>query len=146
MQIEESIIVQAAPETIYSIYQRVDRWHEWDPDTRSAALDGPFVVGTRGRLAPAKGREVPMELVHVVPNRAFTVECRIPMFRMVFEHELDVVGDGTRVTHRVTFSGPLTFLLGRMVGATVRRGLPITLASLKRLAESRRASQPATVA
>jgi hypothetical protein len=71
----------------------------------------------------------------VEPNVCFTVESRIPLFRMVFEHELMPQGGAVQVTHRVTFSGPLTFLLGRMLVRQLNQGLPVTLASLKRLAE-----------
>lgn len=79
-----------------------------------------------------------IEVTSVVPDRSFTLAGGILWFHMVFEHELAALGDATMVVHRVTFSGVLTFLLGRLVGAQVRQGLPKTLASLKRLVESRR--------
>lgn len=65
----------------------------------------------------------------------FTLESKIPLFRMVFEHELVPQGAGVKVIHRVTFSGLLTFLLGRMLVKQLNQGLPLTLAGLKRLAE-----------
>jgi uncharacterized protein YndB with AHSA1/START domain len=136
MQVEHRIAVAAPPERIFSIYEDVPGWRHWDPDTKSATLDGPFAVGSSGKLTPAKGNTVPMVVTAVVPNRSFTVECRIPLFRMVFEHELSPQGASTDVVHRVTFSGVLTPLLGRMLAKRVDAGLPVTLANLKRLAES----------
>jgi len=136
MIVEEEISIHAGAAQIFAIYADVSRWNTWDPDTKSALIEGPFEAGTRGRLAPTKGREIAITLVAVVPNRSFTVEGGIPMFRMCFEHELSQQGDITRVVHRVTFSGLLTFVLGRLIRAQLRRGLPVTLASLKRLAES----------
>jgi hypothetical protein len=138
MIIEERITVAAPPEVIFSIYADVERWNTWDPDTKSSSLNGPFAIGSKGRLCPTKGREVPMEIVALVPGRSFTARSEIPLFQMAFDHELAPTGSGTEVLHRVTFSGPLTFLLGRIVGAQVRQGLPKTLLSLKKLAESRR--------
>jgi hypothetical protein len=88
-------------------------------------------------LAPTKGSEIGIKLTSVVPGRSFTCAGGVPMFRMVFEHELLPSGPLTQVVHRVTFSGALSFILGRMVGAQVRKGLPITLGSLKRLVESK---------
>lgn len=135
MQVQHSILVQAPAERVFRIYEDVAAWHTWDPDTKRATLNGPFAVGTRGSLTPSKGNTVPMLVTRVEPNVCFTVESRIPLFRMVFEHELMPQGNAVQVTHRVTFSGPLTFLLGRMLVRQLNQGLPVTLASLKRLAE-----------
>jgi hypothetical protein len=56
---------------------------------------------------------------------------------MTFVHEVRPVGSGCEVTHRVSFSGFLSFIFGPLVGAQVRKGLPVTMASLKRYAQSR---------
>ena len=136
MQVEHSILVQAPAERVFHIYENVSAWHTWDPDTQRASLEGPFAVGSRGSLTPTKGNTVPMLVTKVEPNSCFTVESRIPLFRMVFEHELVPQGNTTQVIHRVTFSGLLTFVLGRLLVRQLNQGLPVTLASLKRLAES----------
>lgn len=135
MQVEHRIQVAAPPERIFSIYEDVPGWRQWDPDTKSATLDGPFAVGSTGKLTPAKGNAVPMRVTALVPNRSFTVECRIPLFRMVFDHELVPMGSTTEVVHRASFSGALAPLLGRMLARRVDAGLPVTLANLKRHAE-----------
>lgn len=136
MHIEHRILVQAPAARLFSIYEDVASWHTWDPDTRLATLDGPFAVGSRGSLTPTKGNTVPIVLTQVERDACFTVESRIPLFRMVFEHELMPQGQATQVVHRVTFSGALTFLVGRMLVKQLDQGLPVTLARLKRLAES----------
>lgn len=136
MVIEESIIINASKEVIFNIYRDVEQWHTWDPDTKSSHLDGPFEVGSCGKLVPTKGSAVSIKMRDMVANESFTVEGGIPLFRMVFEHELTPQGQSTQVTHRVTFSGLLTFILGRIVGTQVREGLPKTMLSLKAFAES----------
>lgn len=135
MQIAHRITIQATPAAIFRIYADVAHWHTWDPDTRSASLDGPFQVGSTGKLTPTKGNTVPMRVTQLVEAQQFTVEAKIPLFCMVFEHLLQPQGNGTEVTHRVTFSGPLTFLLGRLLCRQLNRGLPVTLRRLKQLAE-----------
>jgi uncharacterized protein YndB with AHSA1/START domain len=135
MQVESRITIAVSPEKIFEIYADVGNWKTWDPDTRESSIDGPFQTGSKGKITPPKGMTVPMNFISVVPNKSFTVESRIPLFRMMFEHELNVTAAGTEVVHRITFSGALSFLLGRIVGNPLRTGLPITLASLKRLAE-----------
>jgi hypothetical protein len=54
---------------------------------------------------------------------------------MTFEHELFPAEDSTRVVHKVSFSGPLSFLFYRMVGSQIRKGLPGTLRGPKQAAE-----------
>ncbi len=135
MQVEHSVVVQAPAERIFRIYEDVAAWHTWDPDTKRASIAGPFAVGTRGSLTPTKGNTVPMLLTKVEPGSCFTVESKIPLFRMVFEHELIPQGAAVKVIHRVTFSGLLTALLGRMLVKQLNQGLPVTLANLKRRAE-----------
>lgn len=143
IQVESTIVIPTPAQAIFALYTDVAGWSRWDPDTRSANLDGPFQVGARGRLVPTKGRAVPMVLTHVEPERSFTVQCRIPLFEMVFEHELRAVGTGTEATHRVSFRGLLAPLLGRMLAAQLRTGLPRTMASLSRHAQQRHAADMA---
>jgi hypothetical protein len=136
MPVEHRITVAAPADTIFALYADVSNWHTWDPDTKRARLDGPFAVGSRGRLTPTQGNTVPMVLTRVVPGRAFTAESRIPLFCMVFEHELTTLaGAQTEVVHRVSFSGPLSLLLGPLMTRRLNSGLPVTLARLKALAE-----------
>jgi Polyketide cyclase / dehydrase and lipid transport len=136
MKVEHRVVAQAPAKTIFSIYRDVENWHTWDPDTKQATLGGQFTIGARGRLVPTKGSAVPMVLTRVEQDRCFTVECKIPLFRMVFEHELKPSGSGTEIIHRATFSGALTFIIGSMLSRQLNSGLPVTLARLKALAES----------
>ncbi len=140
MQVEHRITINASADSIFSIYQDVKNWHTWDPDTKQASLEGPFALGTKGRLTPTKGNTVPMVVTKVEPGRCFTVESKIPLFRMVFEHELAQASGSTEVIHRVTFSGPLSLFLGPMLSKQLNTGLPVTLSRLKALAESRSAA------
>lgn len=137
MVIEEKVSINAPPATVYAIYTEVDLWPRWDPDTKSASLEGPFAVGTQGTLAPTQGFPVRMKLTEVVHERSFTVECKAPLCVMRFDHELTPDGPGVTALHRVSFAGPLAWLFGRLVGARVRLGLPVTMQSLKRYAEQR---------
>lgn len=135
MQIEHRITIDASPEKIFAIYEDVRNWHTWDPDTKEAFIEGPFRVGSRGRITPPKGMAVPMLLTQVEPGKCFTVESKIPLFRMLFEHELVPSNETTEVIHRVTFSGLLSLVLGPMLSKQLNAGLPVTLRNLKALAE-----------
>lgn len=136
--IEHRVTVATAPGAIFAIYADVANWPRWDPDTRAATLDGPFAVGSRGSLTPARGNTVPMLVTHADPLRGFTVESHIPLLLcMVFEHRLSAqTPSQTEVIHRVTLSGPLAWLIGPALRRQLDTGLPVTLSRLKRLAES----------
>ena len=140
MKIEHRTITNASPDSVFRLYEDVANWHTWDPDTKQATLDGPLRTGAQGKLTPTKGRTVPMRVTDVVPGRSFTVESKIPLFRMVFEHELTPGPSGTEILHRVTFSGLLSILLGPMLSRQLNAGLPVTLERLKQRAESNRAA------
>lgn len=137
MQIEESIHIAVPPLVIDEIWSEVDNWHLWDPDTKQARLDGPFAVGTKGRIVPAKGMGVAMVVTERTPGRSFTVDGYIPLFRMHFEHTVVPVDGGSEVVHRVWFTGVLAFLFGPGVAKQLRTGLPRTMLSLKTHAEKR---------
>lgn len=137
MKIEESIEIAVPPEVIDQIWSEVDRWHEWDPDTKQATLNGPFTVGTVGRIVPTKGMGVAMVVAERTPGKSFTVEGYIPFFRMHFEHTLSPTANGVLVSHNVWFSGGLSFLFGPGVAKQIRNGLPKTMLSLKAYAEAR---------
>ncbi|MBI1834837.1 MAG: SRPBCC family protein [Burkholderiales bacterium] len=137
MHVEHRITIAASPETIFKIYEDVHHWHTWDPDTKKAIIEGPFRVGSRGRITPPKGMTVSMLFTQVEPSKCFTVESKIPLFCMRFEHELAPVEGATEVVHRVTFSGFLSFVLGPMLSKQLNAGLPVTLRRLKTLAEGR---------
>lgn len=140
MQIEHKTTILATPTVLFRIYEDVANWHTWDPDTKRAYLDGPLQLGSKGKLTPTKGNTVPMKVTEVTKDRSFTVESKIPLFRMVFEHELNSTPSGTEVVHRVTLSGPLLLILGRMLAKQIDAGLPVTLHNLKQLAEARSAA------
>jgi hypothetical protein len=136
MKIEHPVFTAASPDVIFRIYEDVANWHTWDPDTKNATLDGLLRVGAKGQLTPTKGNTVPMLVTEVVHNRSFTVVSTIPLFRMIFEHELKPTQAGTEVIYRVTLSGLLSVLLGPMLTKQLNSGLPVTLSNLKARAES----------
>ncbi|ABR91784.1 Uncharacterized conserved protein [Janthinobacterium sp. Marseille] len=137
MQVEERIYIAVPPTIIDDIWSEVDRWHLWDPDTKQAMLNGPFAVGTTGKIVPSKGMGVPMVVTERSQGRSFTVEGYIPLFRMHFAHTVSAVNGGSEVVHCVWFTGALAFLFGPGVAKQLKNGLPRTMLSLKAYAEKR---------
>lgn len=141
--IEQRIEIDAPAAAVFAVYADVGNWCDWDPDTRKATLDGPLQVGSIGRLHPRKGLPVAMRVIEVIADRSLVVDCPVLGSVMRFEHRLEPIGEQrVRAVHRVSFSGWLAPLLDRSVGRDVRKGLPITMESLKRFVE--RAPRSAT--
>ncbi len=135
--IEFSIDINAPAAAVFAAYAQVSRWHEWDPDTKKASIDGPCRSGAVGRLHPAKGLPVKMRLVDVRPSECLVALCPVLGSLMRFEHHIEALPQGgVRARHRVIFSGWLAPLLDRYVGREVRKGLPITLNRLKQYVEA----------
>ena len=135
MLFEESILISATAEKVFSLYSNVPGWPSWDPDVRESSIDGPFAPGARGTLRPSNGPKARITLTEVAQNRLFTVESRLPLCVMRFEHELSDASGQTRARHRVSFSGVMAPVFGRLIGSQIRNGLPRTLEGLKRAAE-----------
>lgn len=135
MQFEEKILVNAPVDKLYSLYANVSGWSTWDPDVKSSSINGQFSSGVTGTLQPSSGPKAKITFTEVVPNRSFTVESKLPLCVMRFEHEIAPLGNQVQVVHRVSFVGFLAPLFGRLIGSQIRRGLPRTLEGLKRAAE-----------
>ncbi|MFC5610347.1 SRPBCC family protein [Variovorax soli] len=136
MNFEERIDIKAPTEVVFALYSDVDRWASWDPDVKSSSIHGAFATGSIGRLKPTKGPEAKIVFSEVIPLKSFTVQSKLPLCMMQFEHELATTAMGTTALHRVSFSGFLAPIFGRLIGKQIRKGLPKTMAGLKRAAES----------
>lgn len=58
--------IDAAPAAAWALLTDPDRWPEWGPSVRGAALDGPFESGTTGRVWTSLGPTLPFTLTEVV--------------------------------------------------------------------------------
>ena len=135
MIIEESIEVNSTPQHIFSLYKDVENWNVWDKEVKKSSLNGTFIEGSIGSLTPSKGPKSKILLSEVDENKSFTVESKLPLCVMYFEHDLMPKGNIVLVTHRVKFKGPLSFIFAHLIGKPIKRGFPITLKGLKYLAE-----------
>jgi hypothetical protein len=72
------------------------------------------------------------ELIAVEPEKRFVSKGKLPGGTLVFEHMIEPTDGGTRITHRATLDGPLTFLWSPVVGRIIKRGMP---EGVERLAE-----------
>ncbi len=135
MKFEQSIDISAAPATVFSVYQKVSEWPEWDPEVEAASLEGNFAPGAVGKIKPKGAPESTIQLIEVNQDHAFTVECKLPLCKMHFIHRMDAIDSGTRLINQVAFSGLLSPLFSRLIGKGINKGLPDSLKGIKQYIE-----------
>lgn len=134
MDFANSITINASKEVIFAHYSDVANWPVWDKEVKAVSLDG-FSVGSKGSLQPRSGPKANLSISEVTPNTSFTVTSKLPLCQMQFGHELTSLGEKTKATHSVGFSGPLAFLFRRLIGREIEKTLPTTLQGLKDVCE-----------
>lgn len=137
---EGVVTVAATPAQVFALWADAAGWAAWDPDVKAASIDGPFVTGATGTITPTQGPTMRIRVMRVVADRAFDAEARLPLCAMRFVHDCELLSTGgTRVVHRVQFEGPLAFVFRRLIGPSLVKGIPGTMAGLKRAVERRAA-------
>jgi len=136
VKFEEAITIQAPAEQIYTVYTDVSAWSKWDAETVSSSIDGPFEVGSTGKIKPEGQPETAIVFVEVTPNKSFTVECKLPLCKMQFVHEIESMSDETQVKNIVVFSGLLSPVFGRLFGSKIQKGMQGSLQGLKQYLEA----------
>ncbi|MEU7524783.1 SRPBCC family protein [Saccharothrix sp. NPDC042600] len=130
--IEHSVEGPATVAAVWALWSDVGRWAEWDADVESVSLDGAFDVGGKGRMVVAGQPPIAFELTEVVPFKGFTDETAFGGAVLRFEHLVEEVAAGVRVTHRVVVEGGAA----ERIGAVVGRGVPGAVERLVALASS----------
>ena len=137
MIIEQNIQINTSPDVIFKQYQDVSHWNSWDKDVLDSDLEGNFCVGTSGTLEPIHGPKSRFILNQVSQDQSFTTETKLPLCRLIFEHQLTPNEKGTWVTHTVRFEGLLSPIFGKLIGNAIKKGLPNALIGLKSVCEAR---------
>ena len=133
---EHTETTRAAPPQLWARYSEPTSWPEWDHQTASVTVQGPFVVGTCGSLKPVKAPATPFIFTEVTPEVSFTDVSRLPLSRLAFAHRIEPTATGSRFTHCVTITGPLSPLFARIIGQRIAAGMPAAMRALARLAEA----------
>src|SRR6476620_8769835 len=96
----------ASPDAVFAAWIDVARWADGGEIER-ATLDRNFGPGAVIR-SKARGLPASKLIVTIVePPGRWVDESRLPGVRLTFEHIATTEGSGTRLTERVTFTGPL---------------------------------------
>ena len=132
-EFEHSADSKASPAAIWERYKDVDNWSEWSTKgVAESSLDGEFQVGTEGTSKAPNLPKGKFELIEVEPEQGFASKAKLPGATLVFEHRLEPIEGGTRITHRATLDGPLSAVWRPAISRIIERGLT---PGVERLAE-----------
>lgn len=122
-----SQLTTATPAQVWARWTDADCWHLDDPGVEWAQIDGPVREGTTGVV---KNHGLPLQrfrFTRVAHERAMDFVIRLPLGTLTLTHDLEVLPEGTRVTHGVVLDGPAHPLHAAAVGAKLARGLPLVV-------------------
>jgi hypothetical protein len=122
-QFEHSADSGAVPEEVWRRYIDVEHWSDWSPGVEWSRLDGPLEVGTKGKSKPPGSPALRFRIIAVERNVKFATKVRLPGAGLKFEHAIEPLPTGARITHRATLSGPLATLYARSVRRRTEQGL-----------------------
>jgi hypothetical protein len=133
---EGSHDANAPIESIWAIYVDVARWALWAEDIIWAKLDGPFRSGATGRVRYRGTPPLKFSVLSVEVPHSYVTEVPLPLARLTFDDRLSSTPNGTHIIERITLSGPLSGLLGRIQGPRIKRAWPTAMARLEAMALS----------
>ena len=128
----------APPAQVYRLFIDVERWPELTQSMRSVRrLDsGPIRVGSEAvvrqpRLPSARWRVTELE-----PDRRFTWETSAGGVTSVGDHLVEPDGAGSRITLILGMRGPLSGVMGLLMGGLARRYASMELEGFRSAADT----------
>jgi uncharacterized protein YndB with AHSA1/START domain len=134
------IEVAAPPEVVWAVLTDIAAWPSWNPDVKSAALDGPLAAGTQFRWKAGPGT-ITSTLQSVEAPRRIEWTGTTFGIKAVHVHQFEQQREATIVRSAESWEGlPVRLLRGSMA-KTLQKAVDSGLRHLKAEAE-RRASNP----
>jgi uncharacterized membrane protein len=118
-------VIDAPPETVWALATGVADWPAYMPTVQSVELldEGPLRLGSRARIKQPGQRRALWTVTAFEPGRTFTWESPRLGMTMVATHLVTSEAAGTRNTLTLRMTGPLTPVLGLLLGPLMRRVL-----------------------
>jgi hypothetical protein len=131
---EASALTSASPEAVWALWTDVSTWADGD-HMESASIEGEFQVGATITTKAAGFPATKLTVTEMEWPRLWVDESRAPGVRSRFEHAIEPGSDGTKLTERAVFSGPLAGLVAPLLRKRLERLLAASVAHLARAAE-----------
>lgn len=133
--VQHSEISRASPCAIWKLYEAVEKWPEWDEALEWVKWPGPFVKGGAGTMKPRGAPVSKFMMTRCDINSGFTDVSPMPLAHIVFDHILETIPQGTKITHSARAYGVLGWLFALLIGPKIRSGMGPSVIALARHAE-----------
>lgn len=128
----------AGCETVFSIWQDVNRWPDWDLGLEKCDFNGEFAPGTQFTLTPRGAPNAVDAVLTVVKNdECFIDETTLPFGKVSFVHEVKKEQGGCLITHSIKaeISEEHADLFEKNIFQNMKNGLAPSVEGLARKAE-----------
>jgi hypothetical protein len=132
---EASAVTRAGAEAAWTAWTDVEGWSAYD-HIESARVDGTFQPGA---VITSKVKGFPssaLTVTRVERPSLWVDESRSLGIKMTFDHVVEAIDAGTRLTERVRIVGPLGYALGPLLRRKLEALFAASLAAVARQAEA----------
>jgi hypothetical protein len=126
----------ADPARVWALWEDPARWPDWNDEIRSAALEGPFAVGSVARIKPKGFWTLRFQLLAIEPGRLLTSEAKLPGVRLRHDHLVEGEGGTTVIRNRMYLLGPAARVWALFYGWRLRRSVRGFVERERELAEA----------
>jgi hypothetical protein len=127
----------ASPDRVWRLWSDTNNWNRWNTGIRNAQIDGPMANGVTGTMTTNRGSTHAVTFSNVVPLRGFSMSMSGPPGATItFTCEITPSGAGSTIAQSASFSGPLAFLWGPLMGSQMAPHFVPVLDDLAAAAES----------
>ena len=127
---------KADPRDVWDLWVDVPSWPKWDHELEWCSLDGPFKVGSTGKLKPKGWMASKFSLISIEEGKSHSDRTEMPFTKVIFSHSLMPSDDGqVIIVHHVEVAGLLAPLLWLTMRRAIKKGLPQAVNKLAQLAE-----------
>ena len=126
--------ILAWPEAVWDLIAGIERWPEWNPDVKTAVLDGPLTEGTtfRWKAGPST---ITSQLIAVERPRLIAWTGSMMGIRAVHVWHVRAVEERTLLRSEESWEGVLPSVLRGMLRRSLQQSLEAGVAHLKTEAE-----------
>jgi hypothetical protein len=135
-----SVDAAAPVEVVWRVMTEVERWPEWNPDVRDAAMDGALAEGTTFRWKAGPGT-IRSTLRAVQPMHLLAWTGKTLGIPAVHVYRLESRGGLTTVSTEESWSGLLARVFRSSLQRTLQKAIDTGLDALKREAERQAAAE-----
>ena len=137
---EQTIVVAAAPEDVWSVLVDVEAWPTWTASMSSVRLEnpGPLGLGSVAKVRQPRLAPTTFTVCEYEHGRSFAWSTGNRLLSTVGDHRIEPAADGSRVTLTLRQEGPLAGVVGALYKGLIARYIRMEAEGLKRESESRR--------